>query len=200
MFVNADVPVRWCGSLSRLFQDVDVMGFALRVAVAGDEQSVCELLRRSIAEGCAADHCDHPGVLENWLSNKTPGNVRTWIGAASNYVIVADTGTQLMGVALLTQAGKLALCYVEPTVLRHGIGRAMLDAVETQARAWNISKLHLHSPASAAGFFARLGYADGGKDKACYGLECDLYWKPLNVQPGACPVDARARFCNCSTQ
>jgi N-acetylglutamate synthase-like GNAT family acetyltransferase len=176
------------------------MGFALRVAVAGDEQSVCELLRRSIAEGCAPDHRDHPAVLDNWLSNKTPQNVRNWLGAPSNFMVVADSGTALLGVALLNQAGKLALCYVDPTAMRRGIGRAMLDAVETQARSWSISKLHLHSPASAAGFFARLGYADGGKEKACYGLECDLYWKPLNSVPGACPVDAKARFCNCNAQ
>jgi GNAT superfamily N-acetyltransferase len=175
------------------------MGFVLRVAVVGDEQSVCALLRRSIAEGCAVDHRDHPGVLDSWLSNKNPANVRTWIASPSNYMVVADNGAQLLGVALLTQAGKLALCYVDPAVLRAGIGRAMLDAVETQARTWCISKLHLHSPVSAAGFFARLGYLDGGKEKACYGLECDLYWKPLNVQPGACPTDARARFCNCNT-
>ena len=177
------------------------MGFALRVAVAGDEQSVCELLRRSIAEGCAADHRDHPGVLDNWLSNKTPANVRTWIGASGNYVLVALDGADLLGVALLNQAGKLALCYVDPAALRRGIGRAMLDAVEVQARTWNISKIHLHSPASAAGFFARLGFADGGKEKACYGLECDLYWKSLNGAAGACPADpaARARFCNCAS-
>jgi N-acetylglutamate synthase-like GNAT family acetyltransferase len=177
------------------------MGFALRVAVAGDEQSVCELLRRAIAEGCAPDHRDQPGVLDNWLSNKTPQNVRTWVAAPSNYMVVAESGTQLLGVALLNQAGKLALCYVDPAAMRRGVGRAMLDAVETQARQWSISKLFLHSPASAAGFFARLGYVDGGKEKACYGLECDLYWKPLNVQPGACPADpaARARFCHCTT-
>lgn len=178
------------------------MGFALRVAVPGDEQSVCELLRRAIAEGCAADHRDHPGVLDNWLSNKTPRNVLAWLASPSNYMIVADSGSALLGVALLNQAGKLALCYVDPAAMRHGIGRAMLDAVEAQARNWNIGKLHLHAPSGAAGFFARLGYADGGKEKACYGLECDLYWKPLNGQATACPTDAtqRARFCNCTTQ
>lgn len=174
------------------------MGVDLRVAVTGDEQSVCDLLRRSIAEGCSEDHRDQPGILDNWLSNKTPQNVRTWVTSPSNYMVVAEQDAQLVGVALLTPAGKLALCYVDPAMLRQGIGRALLTAVETQARTWNISKLFLHSPASAAGFFARLGYADGGKEKACYGLECDLYWKPLNAVPGACPADARARFCLCS--
>jgi GNAT superfamily N-acetyltransferase len=176
------------------------MGFNLRVAVPGDEQSVCELLRRSIAEGCAPDHRDHPGVLESWLSNKTPQNVRTWVTSPSNYMVVADDGDAVIGVALLNQAGKLALCYVDPARLHQGVGRAMLAAVEAQARDWNISKIHLHSPVSAATFFTRLGFADGGKEKACYGLECDLLWKPLNVAPGACPIDARARFCKCSSQ
>lgn len=176
------------------------MGFALRVAVAGDEQSVCALLRRSIADGCAVDHRDHPAVLENWLSNKTPQNVRIWLGSPSNYMVVAHSGTALVGVALLNQAGKLALCYVEPALVRQGIGRALLADVEMQARRWNISKLHLHSPVSAAGFFARLGYADGGKEKACYGLECDLYWKALNAAPvaGSGTAATRARFCNCN--
>jgi GNAT superfamily N-acetyltransferase len=176
------------------------MGFNLRVAVAGDEQSVCELLRRSIAEGCAPDHHGHPGVLENWLSNKTPQNVRTWIGSPSNYMVVADDGQAIVGVALLNQAGKLALCYVDPATLRQGIGRALFAAVEAQALSWNISKVHLHSPTSATGFFVRLGFADGGKEKACYGLECDLLWKPVSATPGACPVDPRARFCKCSAQ
>lgn len=174
------------------------MGFDIRVAVAGDAPPLCNLLRRSIAEGCAPDHRDQPGVLDNWLSNKTPDKVATWIGASDKYMIVADSGGQLVGAALLTQAGKLALCYVHPAALRIGIGRAMLAAVEAQARSWDISKLHLHSPSSAAGFFARQGYTDGGRDKACYGLECDLFWKQLNAP--ACDTPAGTRFCNCATQ
>ena len=71
--------------------------------------------------------------------------------------------------------------------MRQGVGSAMLAVVETQARAWNIGKLHLHSPASAAGFFARLGFADGGKEKACYGLECDLYWEAPRRRAGRLP-------------
>jgi len=56
-------------------------------------------------------------------------------------------------------------------------------AAEDQARAWDIKKLHLHSPASASAFFERHGYVNAGKDKSCFGLECDLLWKQLD---GAC--------------
>jgi putative acetyltransferase len=101
---------------------------------------------------------------------------------------------QLAGMALLTQAGKLALCYVMPGQLRSGIGSAMMRAVEAQARCWDIGKLHMHCPASSSAFFERLGYVNAGRDKACFGLECDFLWKKLN----AAEAPASKRFCSCT--
>ncbi|MGF6272836.1 GNAT superfamily N-acetyltransferase [Massilia sp. UYP11] len=167
----------------------------IRRAVPDDATAACDLLRRSIEEGCRADHQGQPGVLGAWLGNKTPANVVAWFSSPSNYSVVAENDGVLVGLTLLTPAGKLALCYVSPDTLRRGIGRALLDAVEQQARTWNISKLHLHSPAGASMFFERLGYINAGKDKACFGLECDLLWKRLD---GACDPAARKRFCNCA--
>jgi len=179
---------------------MELPGIQLRQALPTDAPAACELLRRAIELGCAADHGGDASLLAAWLGNKTPQNVQAWFGAPTNYAVLAERDGELAGLALLNQAGKLALCYVDPAALRQGIGRAMLAAVEAQALSWNISKVHLHSPTSAAGFFARLGFADGGKEKACYGLECDLLWKPVSATPGACPVDPRARFCKCSAQ
>jgi N-acetylglutamate synthase-like GNAT family acetyltransferase len=170
------------------------MGIDIRQATPDDAPAACELLRRSIEEGCAADHERRAEILQPWLGNKTPHNVGTWFSSTSNYAVVALDGQQLAGLALLTQAGKLALCYVMPGQWRNGIGSAMMRAVEAQARAWDVAKLHMHSPASASAFFERLGYVNAGKDKACFGLECDFLWKQLNT------VEAPAgkRFCNCS--
>jgi GNAT superfamily N-acetyltransferase len=176
----------------------------IRKAVPGDAPAACALLRRSIELGCKADHHDRPAVLEAWLGNKTAANVGAWFANPSNHALVAEQVDgkpgELLGLCLLNQAGKVALCYVAPQVLRSGIGSALLAAAEEQARAWNITKLHLHSPASASGFFARLGYVNAGKDTSCFGLECDLLWKQLDA--GACDTGAgaaaRKRFCNCS--
>lgn len=173
--------------------------FDIRKAVPGDAAPACALLRRSIEVGCKADHQDRPAVLEAWLGNKTAANVATWFANPSNHALVAERDGELLGLCLLTQAGKLALCYVSPQALRSGIGRALIAAAEEQARAWSIKKLHLHSPASASAFFERQGYVNAGKDKSCWGLECDLLWKPLDAMcekgPGAA---ARKRFCNCN--
>lgn len=173
--------------------------FYIRKAVPGDAAPACALLRRSIEVGCKADHQDRPAVLEAWLGNKTAANVATWFANPSNHALVAERDGELLGLCLLTQAGKLALCYVSPQALRSGIGRALIAAAEEQARAWSIKKLHLHSPASASAFFERQGYVNAGKDKSCWGLECDLLWKPLDAVCETGPgVAARKRFCNCN--
>jgi putative acetyltransferase len=167
---------------------------AIRQATPGDAEAACTLLRRSIEEGCAPDHGQRPEILQSWLSNKTPQTVATWLSSPSNYAVVAVDGEALAGLALLTQAGKLALCYVLPGQLRSGIGSALMRAVEEQARAWDIGKLFMHSPASASPFFERLGYVNAGKDKACFGLECDFLWKQLD----AAEAPPGKRFCNCN--
>ncbi len=174
--------------------------FDIRKAVSGDAAPACALLRHSIQIGCKADHQDRPAVLEAWLGNKTAANVATWFANPSNHALVAERDAVLLGLCLLTQAGKLALCYVSPGALRSGVGRALIAAAEEQARAWSIKKLHLHSPASASAFFERQGYVNAGKDKSCWGLECDLLWKQLDAVCDAGPgAAASKRFCNCSS-
>jgi N-acetylglutamate synthase-like GNAT family acetyltransferase len=166
----------------------------IRQALPSDAAAACALLRRAIEQGCAADHGNDPAVLAAWLGNKTAQNVEAWFVAPTNYAVVAEYDGEVTGLALLNQAGKLALCYVQPALARRGIGRALVAAVEERARGWSIGKIHMHSPASASGFFERLGYLNAGKDRACYGLEVDLLWKQL----GATSAPARKRFCNCS--
>ncbi len=182
--------------------------FDIRQAVPGDACAACSLLRRSIEVGCKADHQDQPAVLEAWLGNKTSANVASWFSSPTNHALVAESGGRLLGLCLLTQAGKIALCYVAPEAVRGGVGRALLLAAEDQARTWCIARLHLHSPASASAFFERTGYVNAGKDKSCFGLECDLLWKKLDAvcQAGegaaedgaASAAAARKRFCHCS--
>lgn len=155
------------------------------------------MLRRSIEDGCVLDHAQRPEILQAWLGNKTAQNVLGWFSSSSNYAVVAERqaegAAELVGLALMNQAGKLALCYVLPELVRTGVGSALLAAVETRARAWNIGKLHMHCPASASPFFEQHGYVNAGKDKACFGLECDFLWKQLD----ACAVSTSKRYCKC---
>jgi GNAT superfamily N-acetyltransferase len=172
------------------------MGIQIRTAAPGDASAACGVLRRSIVECCQQDHQNKSEILDSWLGNKTPENVRTWLASPSNYTLVAERDGELVGVALVTQAGKLSLCYVLPEAQNAGVGKALLDGAEAKAREWGISVLRLQSTAAARDFYARNGYTNEGKEKTCYGVECDFFWKKLNAEPGAAPATGK-RFCNC---
>lgn len=174
------------------------MGILIRTASSDDASAACEVLRRSIVECCVEDHHHQNEILSNWLGNKTPQNVAGWFASASNYALVAERDGQLVGVSLMNQAGKVSLCYVVPEALYSGAGKAMLFGLEQQARNWGISVMKLHSTATARDFYARNGYVNAGKEKSCFGLDCDLFWKQLNSD-AACTDSKRPRYCACNS-
>lgn len=175
------------------------MSFTIRPAVPDDAFAACAVLRRSITECCVMDHRGDAGVLANWLGNKTPQNIASWFSAPTNYSLVAEQDGELVGVCLLTQAGKLSLCYVLPEVLHTGVGKAMLRGAEDQALCWGITTLRLHSTSSARDFYARNGYYYAGKEKSCYGVECDFFWKKLDAALVPQAEGARKRYCSCAS-
>ena len=81
-----------------------------------DAGEACQVVRRSIAELCHADHQDDPIVLEKWLSNNTSHNMRSWIADPDTYVIVATEGAAIIGVGAITSSGD-TLNYVSPDSL-----------------------------------------------------------------------------------
>lgn len=175
------------------------MGIYVRTATPDDASAACVVLRRSILECCAQDHRNDSEILDTWLGNKTPQNVSTWVSSPTNYTLVAERDGELVGVALLTQAGKLSLCYVLPEAQHSGVGKTLLAGAEAKAREWGIGVLTLKSTAGAREFYARNGYTNAGRDKTCYGLECELFWKKLNAAPhGEAP--SGKRFCSCNVQ
>jgi GNAT superfamily N-acetyltransferase len=176
------------------------MGIEIRSAVTGDATAVCAVLRRSITECCAEDHQNCPDILSSWLGNKTPETVATWFATPSNFTLVAVNEGEVVGVALLTQAGKVSLCYVLPEVMHRGVGKALLAGLEQQARSWGIGVLKLNSTASARDFYTRNGYTMDGKEKSCFGIECDFFWKNLNEPVTDTAPGARKRYCGCNTQ
>ena len=65
----------------------------IRDATMEDSVAACEVMRRSIAELCVADHRGDVDVLARWLSNKTPDTFRSWIAHQGNSVLVAAACT-----------------------------------------------------------------------------------------------------------
>jgi GNAT superfamily N-acetyltransferase len=175
------------------------MGIQIRSAAPEDAVAACSVLRRSIEECCVQDHQNNAEKLAAWLGNKTPRNVAGWLTSPTNYTLVAERDGEVVGVALLTQAGKLSLCYVLPEAQHGGVGKALLDGVEAKARDWGIGVVKLHSTTAGRDFYARNGYTFAGKEKTCYGLDSDFFWKQLDAKPDAAGGAAK-RFCNCGVK
>ncbi|OYO29773.1 GNAT family N-acetyltransferase [Janthinobacterium sp. PC23-8] len=179
------------------------MSLEIRIATSADAVDACTVLRRSIVECCALDHRHDPAILEAWLGNKTPQMVACWFGSPNNFALVAVEAGAVVGVALLTRAGKLALCYLLPEAQRRGAGAALVEQIETQARQWGIKALQLHSTASGQAFFARHGYTEAGQVRSPYGVQTVFCWKALDpacLVTGEAKGDARRkRFCNCNS-
>lgn len=178
------------------------MSLEIRIAAVGDAAAACHVLRRSIAECCVLDHNNDPAILGAWLGNKTPQMVASWFQSSTNHSLVALRDDTVVGVALLTGAGKLALCYLEPEARGLGMGRALLARMEEIAGGWGVKALQLHSTATGAGFFERLGYTRAGQVRSPYGVDTTFFWKQLDG--GAAPeagddAKPRKRFCNCNS-
>ena len=141
----------------------------VRSATVADDIAICEVIRRSIAECCFADHRGEPTVISAWLENKTPENVVTWIQSPNSIAVVAIQEGGLVGFALAT-GDELALCYVLPEALHQGVGRQLLSAIEARSIAHGIAILRLESTITALQFYLRNGFIPSGPAQLWAGM------------------------------
>ncbi|MGO9360721.1 MAG: GNAT family N-acetyltransferase [Xanthobacteraceae bacterium] len=134
----------------------------IRDAVAEDAPAACDVIRRSIAELCAADHRDDPEILGNWLRNKTPEIVGAWIGQPTSSILVAVERGLILAVGGITDGGYITLNYVSPDARFRGVSKALLVALERRAIARGNAQCTLHSTTTAHRFYLATGYADDG--------------------------------------
>jgi GNAT superfamily N-acetyltransferase len=133
----------------------------IRNAVPEDASAACQVMRRSIAELCAADHNNDPAILQRWLSNKTPGAFRSWI-KPDNSLLVAVEDNNIVAVGCVTGAGRITLNYVSPDARFRGVSSALLAALEHRAIKGRNTRCTLDSTETARRFYLARGYAEDG--------------------------------------
>jgi GNAT superfamily N-acetyltransferase len=134
----------------------------IRKATPKDAEAACAVLVRSIKEICAPYYENDEEILAQWLENKTPASVRGWIESDRSYYIVAvNAQDQVLGFAGIAGA-EIMLNYVIPEVLHRGIGKGMLQALETQAIACGFDHIRAVSSIPAKEFYERNGYVSDG--------------------------------------
>ena len=84
--------------------------------------------------------------------------------------MVAEKDGLVVGVAMLTAEGTVALCYVVAEVRYTGIGKAMLFALDAEAKNRKMNSVELGSTKTAYNFYVRNGYVATGKEESAFGL------------------------------
>lgn len=134
----------------------------IRKATAQEAESACAVLVRSIKEICAPYYDNDEEILDQWLENKTPANVRRWIESDRSYCVMAiNAEGQVLGFASISGA-EIMLNYVLPEVLHRGIGKRMLQALEAHAVVSGVDHIRLVSSIPAKAFYERNGYVSNG--------------------------------------
>jgi GNAT superfamily N-acetyltransferase len=141
----------------------------IRVARPADAPAACQVMRRSIAELCIADHRNDPEILRRWLANKTPEIVASWIAKSNNTVKLAVEGDAILAVGSVTDAGEIQLNYVSPEARFRGVSRALMRALEAGARERGATTCTLISTETARRFYLAIGYVEDGAPSGKFG-------------------------------
>jgi GNAT superfamily N-acetyltransferase len=141
----------------------------IRDAVVEDAPAACQVLRRSISELCIADHKNDPAILAQWLSNKTPGIVASWIAQPGRSLLVGVEQGIIVAVGSIHNTGRITLNYVSPDARFRGVSKALLGALEARAIASGNARCSLNSTETALEFYVANGYVVDGPPDRKYG-------------------------------
>ena len=143
--------------------------WTFRPATLNEAEEACAVTRRSIIELCSADHGDAAAILDRWLANKTPDQMRHWVEANPDGILVGIGSAGIGGVGMVMPDGKIALNYVAPWARFSGVSKGLMGAMESCAVGWGLASCYLTSTVTAYGFYRAYGYRDAGEPVPSFG-------------------------------
>jgi GNAT superfamily N-acetyltransferase len=140
------------------------MMIQIRHETEADAAEAVDTLRRSITELCIADHQNDPTGVEGWLCNKT---VDAWcirIARDDAVVLVAEQGSKVIGVGMVTLSGDILFNYIRPEIRFDGVSEAILAGLEEVLRSRDVHCCRLESTITAQSFYENCGFRSEGDD------------------------------------
>jgi GNAT superfamily N-acetyltransferase len=152
-------------------------------------EAVAHLIRRNLVEINSRDYA--PAFIDGLVAHFSPEQIVA--NAREQYLYVALQGAEVVGTAGLANFGSAEVpsyyavaVFVLPEWHGRDVGRQLMAAVETQARAVGAGKVTVRAAIGAQGFYQKLGYRfkDGREqldEKGNYLMEkdrADLALKP----------------------
>lgn len=154
--------------------------FEIRRARDTDRDAIWKVHIAAIRALCAGWYGE--AEIDVWIARLTPDAYR---GAILNRVmLVAEEGGDVVGFGQLdVERREIEAVYVQPGVVRRGIGAALLARLEELARIQGVGRLHLCASLNAQAFYAARGYKPLGKEQHrltdAVALDCIRMEKPL---------------------
>lgn len=133
-------------------------GWRIRRAAPADAPAIWAIHTRAIRETASAHY--PPESVVAWSGRMTPESYVEPIEARVVLVAEDDDG-RIAGYAQLNpREGIVQACYVDPDFNRRGVGRALMAAVEDEARAHGRTALLLDASLNAIAFYESLGWRE----------------------------------------
>jgi len=151
----------------------------VRPATPEDVEAIRIAHRKSILEIAAKDYPAE--VVAEWGTNNDPESIQTHkenIRSGAELCWVAVQNEIVVGFSsLIPEFQELRAVYVVGQAAHTGVGRALLQSLESKAIELGLNRLQLHSSVSARSFYERNGYRNlrKGIHKMRSGLEMECY-------------------------
>ena len=134
------------------------MQTTLRRASQADAMAVSELIHASFSALAAADWGESAGTT--FLAETAPDALAAAI-ASSALTLVASTADRPVGLLLMPSPRLLALLFVHPSCLRHGIGRKLWEQARAtiEANHPEVQTVELNATPNSVPFYRAIGFA-----------------------------------------
>ena len=143
----------------------------IRKAVVADGVAIADVWTRSISELCTLDHGGDPALIAAWCADKPPEKLRGALSQTDHVWLVAiDAAKRVLGFGSLAPGGKVAACYVDPSVVRSGIGASLLEVLEGEALRRGYVAVTLLSSRTAQPFYVSRGFVSPGPSETFRGM------------------------------
>jgi putative acetyltransferase len=119
-----------------------------------DIDAILRVFRDSVVSTCSEDY--DPPQIDAWL--KAAEDTARWAAKIERqYFLAVLVGNDLMGFGSL-QNDTVDLLYVEATAQKLGVGKALVSALEEEARKKKVAILRAEVSLTARGFFEKHGF------------------------------------------
>lgn len=115
---------------------------------------VSPIINSSVRELCKVDHDGDEETIDEWVAN----GVTTFLNA--DYQVYVSDDFVVLGVAAMMNNGEVVTNYVTPAGVGFGVGKMLMDHLETRAQKMGLRAVRLTSTAAARHFYRRRGYVE----------------------------------------